>query len=74
MCSLLGVVLIARPDFLFGHKIQDTVVHPVEGVEIDIEIDMQTLNPVDSVTPHQRLLAVGWVFACHCLRVGKCSL
>ena len=74
VCSLLGVVLIARPDFLFGHKIQDTVVHPVEGVEIDIEIDMQTLNPVDSVTPHQRLLAVGWVFAYYCLRVGKCSL
>ncbi|KAK7682025.1 hypothetical protein QCA50_014989 [Cerrena zonata] len=59
LCSLLGVILIARPDFLFGHKKQESVMHPVEGVEIDFEIDMQALNPIDSVSPHQRLVAVG---------------
>ncbi|CAL1702543.1 unnamed protein product [Somion occarium] len=52
LCSLFGVVLIARPDFIFGHRKHDGITHLVEGVDLD-------LNPTDGVPPTQRLVAVG---------------
>ncbi|KAI0072258.1 DUF6-domain-containing protein [Panus rudis PR-1116 ss-1] len=51
LCSLLGVVLIARPEFIFGRQAADGIVHPVEGVDSD--------SPIREVTPAQRLAAVG---------------
>lgn len=50
VCSLGGVVLIARPAFLFGSAAHDISVGIGEG-----------MVGLPEVTPAQRLGAVGWV-------------
>ena len=52
VCSLIGVVLIARPEFLFGpgHK-------PATS-----GMGGEGLGPVERGTPAQRLGAVGYIF------------
>ncbi|KAA1470827.1 DUF6-domain-containing protein [Dentipellis sp. KUC8613] len=52
LCSFLGVVLIARPEFLFG-------AHPTMPVVDDIGDDIVEGHPVEKGTPTQRLIAVG---------------
>jgi len=51
LCSLLGVVLIARPEFIFGRAAHDDI-FPIDAVP-DVTIGIPT------VTPAQRLGAVG---------------
>ncbi|KAK0447407.1 uncharacterized protein EV420DRAFT_1568641 [Desarmillaria tabescens] len=53
LSSLVGVVLIARPTFIFGHLGEDSDLGPIsEGVPLSEEL--QTV-----VTSHERLIAVG---------------
>ncbi|KAI8976388.1 hypothetical protein BD414DRAFT_496760 [Trametes punicea] len=55
LASLLGVVLIARPEFLFGkepHAISRDIGHVVEGVHGEA-------GDVSTITPAQRVGAVG---------------
>ncbi len=58
MCSLLGVVLIARPAFLFGHLSSTPDVSPVEDGVPSPEDDVS----VAIATAEQRLIAVGFVY------------
>jgi len=53
---MVGVVLIARPPFLFGT--QTASVDLVDLEDIDPSINMP---PAEKGTPEQRLLAVGYV-------------
>ncbi|KAF8910284.1 hypothetical protein CPB85DRAFT_693294 [Mucidula mucida] len=55
LCSLLGVVLIARPAFLFGHLSSTPDVSPVEDGVPSPEDDVS----VAIATAEQRLIAVG---------------
>ncbi|KAI0791435.1 DUF6-domain-containing protein [Abortiporus biennis] len=54
LCALVGVILIARPESIFGRAAHDDIPlnHPVEGVDLDLH-----MGPV--VTPAQRVGAVG---------------
>lgn len=57
VCALFGVVLIARPAFLFGHVSELADVPLSDGTGSAIE----DVVPVRHVTPTQRLTAVGYV-------------
>ena len=57
VCALFGVVLIARPAFLFGHVSEMADVPLSDGTGSAIE----DVLPVRHVTPAQRLTAVGYV-------------
>ena len=57
VCSLCGVILIARPEFLFGRAAHDSLV-------VDVADD--GVSAVAIVTPAQRLSAVGYVVTSQC--------
>ena len=61
VASLLGVVLIARPQFLFGKQHLTDIGHVVEVARRGVE-DLAT------VTPAQRVGAVGCVVVSHAPR------
>ena len=53
VCSLIGVVLIARPAFIFGHVSQEiSLADGTDHVAEEVDFD-------EAVTPSQRLVAVG---------------
>ena len=55
VCSLFGVILIARPEFLFGRASHETDIPLTDGTGHVVEgVDTTVL-----VTPAQRLTAVG---------------
>ncbi len=57
VCSLIGVVLIARPEFIFGaasHEVDIPIIDGTGHIAEDANIAME-------VTPAQRVTAVGYV-------------
>jgi hypothetical protein len=55
--SLLGVILIARPPFLFGHHDVSLEV-PVTG---DGHLSAEAVEPAEKGTSAERMIAVGYV-------------
>ena len=63
VASLVGVVLIARPAFLFGVNRPDIPIPPDTGDLMLRAAAAEDGAPSDTVTAGQRLVAVGWVCA-----------
>lgn len=71
VCSLAGVVLIARPAFLFGQAVRDVLPDPGAAVGDAVGTGPESAT---LVTPEQRLIAVGYVSPKRCyfmLRADK---